>query len=168
MAARQMCWRPRLTNVVFDMIGVPYEALTGEYGLAWQLVSWGITVPVLLTGLWAWLVLLGRMVGRGLASPLPDAASTVPPEEVPARNGGHDAAENGREAPEGSEANPDDPGTLAIWIPHPDDPPPAETGRTPGEEVEPALSLPPATPQPVSTEAQARPRRSRRRRRLRG
>ena len=47
MAARQMCWRPRLINVVVAMIGVPYEALTGEYGLAWQVLSWGITVPVL-------------------------------------------------------------------------------------------------------------------------
>ncbi len=168
MAARQMCWRPRLINVVFDMIGVPYEALTGEYGLAWQLVSWGITAPVLLTGLWAWLVLLGRMFERGLASPLPDPAFTVSLEETPARNGDHGAAQNGREAPDGSEAELDDLRTLATWIPHPDDPLPAEASRTPEEEEELAPGLPLATPQPVSTEAQARPRRSRRRRRLRG
>jgi hypothetical protein len=169
MAARQMCWRPPLINVISEMIGVPYEALTGEYGLAWQLVSWGITAPVILTGLWAWLVLLGRMFGRGLAGgPLPDPASPPSPEEVIARNGAHGAAENGREAPDGSDVGPDYLGTLPTWIPHPDDPPPAEASRTPGEEEEPAPVLTQADSQPVSTEAQARPRRSKRRRRLRG
>ncbi len=168
MAARQMCWRQRLINVAFAMIGAPYEALTGEYGLAWQVLSWGITAPVLLIGLWAWLVVLGRMFGWGLASPLPDSVPTTSPEGVPARSGNHGTAEIGQEAPEGGEAEPGDLRTLASWLLHPDDPPPAEASRTPKEAEEPALVPPPATLQPVSTEAQTRPRPSRRRRRLRG
>jgi len=166
MAARQMCWRSRLTNVVYDMIGVPYEALTGEYGLAWQLVSWCITVPVLLTGLWAWLVLLGRTIGRGLAGPLPDPASTASPREILAHSGNHGAAENELEALDGSEAEPDEPTTLATWIPHPDDPLPAEASGIPEEDEEPSPDLAPVAPQLVSTGAQASQRRSRRRRRL--
>jgi hypothetical protein len=100
MAVRQMCRRPRPINVVFAMIGVPYDALTGEYGLAWQVLAWGVTVPLLLTGLWAWLVLLQRSFGWGLTGSLPDSAPTTSPEEVLARNGNHGAAENGQEAPE--------------------------------------------------------------------
>jgi hypothetical protein len=135
MAARQMCWCPQLITVVFAMIGVPYNALIGEYGLAWQVLSWGVTVPVLLIGLWAWLVLLGRMFGWGLTGSLPDSAPTTSPEEVLARNGNHGAAENGQEAPERGKSEPDDLRTLASWVPHPDDPPPAEASRTPSSKA---------------------------------
>jgi hypothetical protein len=168
MATRQMSWRPPPINVVFVMIGVPYNALTGEYGLAWQVMSWGITAPVLLIGLWAWLLLLGRMFGWGLTGSLPDSALVAFPEEVPARNGNHGAEENGQVAPERGKAEPEDLGTLACWLPHPDDPSPAEASRTPKEEEELTPGPSPAAPQPVSTEVRARPRPSRRRRRLRG
>ena len=168
MAARQMCRCPPPINVVFAMIGVPYDALSGGYGLAWQVLSWGITVPVLLIGLWAWLVLAGRMFGWGLTGSLPDSAPMASPEEVPARNGNQGAAENGQEAPERGRAEPDDPGTLASWLPHPDDPSPPEASLTPEDEEEPAPGPSPAALQPVSTETRTRPRPSRRRRRLRG
>ena len=150
------------------MIGAGYNALAGEYGLAWQVMSWGVTAPVLLIGLWAWLLLLGRMFGWGLTGSLPDSAPVAFPEEVPARNGNHGAAENWQEAPERGKAEVDDLRTLASWVPHPDDPPPAEASPMPEEAEKPALGPPPATLQPVSTEAQTRPRPSRRRRRLRG
>jgi hypothetical protein len=168
MATRQMSWRHLPINVVFAMIGVPYNELTGEYGLAWQALSWGVAAPVLLTGLWARLVLLGRMFGWGLTGSLPDSAPVVSREEVPARNGNHGAAENGQEAAERGEADPDDLGALASWLPHPDDPSPAEASRTPKVEEKPAPGPSPAAPQPVSTEVRTRPRPSRRRRRLRG
>jgi hypothetical protein len=45
------------------MIGIPYDALTGGYGLAWQVVSWGVIAPLLLVGLLAWIVLLDRRFG---------------------------------------------------------------------------------------------------------
>jgi hypothetical protein len=168
MAAWQMSWCPPPINVVFAMIGVPYDALTGEYGVAWQVLSWGVTAPVLLIGLWAWLVLLGRTFGWGLTGSLPDSAPVAFPEEVPPRNCNHGAAENGQEVPERGIAEPDDLGTLASWIPHPDDPSPAEASRTPKEEEESAPDPSPAALQPVSTEVRTRPHPSRRRRRLRG
>jgi hypothetical protein len=130
MAAWQMCWRPRPTNVLFAMIGAPYDALTGEYGLAWQVLSWSITVPVLLIGLWVWLVRFHRSFGWGITGSLPDSAPTTSPEEVLARNGNHGAAENGQEAPERGKAEPGDLRTLASWLPHPDHPPPAEASGT--------------------------------------
>ena len=108
------------------------------------------------------------MFGWGLTSPLPDSAPATSPAEVLARNGNHGAAEIEHEAPEGGEAEAGDLRTLASWLPHPDDPPPAEASRTPEEAEKPALGPPPATLQPVSTEAQTRPRPSRRRGRLRG
>ena len=37
-AVRQMSSCPRLINVGFIMIGVPHGALTGVYGLAWQVL----------------------------------------------------------------------------------------------------------------------------------
>jgi hypothetical protein len=161
MAARQMCWCPQLINVVFAMIGVPYNALIGEYGLAWQVLAWGVTAPVLLIGLWAWLVLLHRSFGWGLPGSLPDSAPTTPPEEVLARNGNHGAAENGQEAPERGKGEPDDLRTLASWVPHPDDPPPddpppAEASLTPGRKTRdprPASTVDlPAAPQYRGTE----------------
>jgi hypothetical protein len=146
-----MSWCPQLINVAFAMIGVPYNALIGEYGLAWQVLSRGVTVPVLLIGLWVWLVLLGRMFGWGLTGSLPDSAPTTSPEEVLARNGNHGAAENGQEAPERGKSEPDDLRTLASWVPHPDDPPPAEASRTPSSKARdphPASTVgSPATPQ---------------------
>jgi hypothetical protein len=151
------------------MIGVPYHALTGEYGLAWPLLSWGITVPVHLTGLCAWLVLFDRRFGWGLTGSPPGSAPATSVEEVVSRNGDRSAAENWQEALDGSDAEPDTLGTLASWLPHPDDPLPAEvTGMFEAEEEEPAPDLQPVATQPVSTEEQTRPRPRRRRRRLRG
>ena len=156
MAARQMCRCPRPINVFIVMIGVPYDALTGEYGLAWQILAWGVTVPVLLIGLWAWLVLLRRSFGWGLTGSLPDSAPVALAEEVPARNGNHGAAENWQEAPERGKAKPDDLRTLASWVPHPDDPPPAEASPMPSNETRnphPASTVePPAAPQYRGTE----------------
>ncbi len=150
------------------MIGIPYDALTGGYGLAWQVVSWGVIAPLLLVGLLAWVVLLDRRFGWGLAGSLPDPAPPTSADEVGVLDGDQDVAENGQGGLHGSEADPDAWATLAGWIPHPDDPLPVEASRKPEEDEEPASALPQVGPQHLSTEARTRPRRSRRRRRLRG
>ncbi len=82
LATRQMCGDPRAVSVDLIMIGVPYDALTGGYGLAWQVVSWGVIAPLFLVGLLAWVVLLDRRFGWGLAGSLPDPAPTTSADEV--------------------------------------------------------------------------------------
>jgi hypothetical protein len=57
MATWQMCRDLRLVNVILAMFRALYGALTDEYDLASQMMSWVITVPVLLIGRLAWLVL---------------------------------------------------------------------------------------------------------------
>lgn len=131
MATQQMCGELRLGNVVLAMIEAPYDALIGEYGLAWQVVSWGVTVPVLLTGLLAWLLLLDRKFGWGLTGSLPHTEPMVSSDEVLAHDANHGAAENGHKAPDGGEAGPDALRALVRWVPHPDDPPPTEASPTP-------------------------------------
>jgi len=124
------------TVLVVAVIGVPYDALSGEYGLAWQVMSSIIIVPVLLIGLIAWLVLLDRKFGWGLTRSLPDTNHQASSEEMPARDDNHGAAENQLEAPNGSEAGTGDRTTRGRRIPHPDDPLPVEVNRTPKEEDE--------------------------------
>jgi len=116
------------------MIEVPYDALTGEYGLAWQVMSSVVIVPVLLIGLLAWLVLLDRKFGWGLTGSLPDTNPPASSEEVLAHEGNHGAAEKQQETPNGSEVGPSDRTTRGRRIPHPDDPPPARTKQTPKED----------------------------------
>jgi hypothetical protein len=47
------------------MIGAGYIALAGEYGLAWQVVSWVLTVAVELIAILAGLALLNQKFRGG-------------------------------------------------------------------------------------------------------
>ncbi len=120
------------------MIGAGYNALAGEYGLAWQMVSWGLTVVVELMGLLAGLSLLHQKFGRRRTYSPPNPPP--PTEEVFA----HDtrAVENQRETAERGETEPENGKTLATWFPHPDDPAPAGASQPPEENRETSLTLP--------------------------
>jgi hypothetical protein len=125
------------------MIGAGYNALAGEYGLAWQVVSWVLTVAVELTGVLAGLSLLNQKLGRGRTYSPPDLNPTASSEEVFA----HDTRAVGdqRETAERSETEPENGKTLAIWLPHPDDPAPAGTSQ-PAEENGETTLTPPSHP----------------------
>lgn len=143
------CASRLLLNVlVLTVIGALYEALTGEYGLVWQLISLVITVPVLLIGLLALLALLDQMLGWRLIGSRPDRNPAATPEEAP----DHDddgPAENGHVTHQANGAEPEDQRILVRRIPHPDDPPPAEAGQPPEEEDR-ATPAPPPQPEPDS------------------
>jgi hypothetical protein len=130
------------------MIGALYDALTGEYGLVWQLISLVITVPVLLIGLLAFLALLDQMFGWRLIGSRPDRNPAATPEEAPV----HDddgPAENGHVTHLANGAEQDDQRIRVRRVPHPDDPPPAEAGQPPEEEDR-ATPAPPPQPEPGS------------------
>jgi hypothetical protein len=64
------------------MIAAGYNALAGEYGLAWQVVSWVLIVALELVGLLAGLSLLNRKFGRRRTYSPPDTNPTASPEEI--------------------------------------------------------------------------------------
>jgi hypothetical protein len=111
------------------MIGAGYNALVGDYDLAWQVVSWVLIVAVELMGLLAGFALFMQKFGRGRTYALPDTNPAVLPEET--FTNGSEAVENNQEATERDGAEPANGKTNAIWFPHPDDPPPTEASPTP-------------------------------------
>ena len=123
------------------MIGAGYNALAGEYGLAWQVVSWVLTVAVELTGLLAGLALLKQKVfGRGHTYSPPDTNPAASSEEVFT----HDtrAVEDQQETAERGETEPENGARLATWFPHPDDPVPAGPSQPPEENGKTTLTPP--------------------------
>lgn len=118
----------------FAMIEASYNALAGEYGLAWQVVCLILTVAVELMGLLAAFALLSQKSERGLTDPPQGVNPTASSEEVFAHDTKNGEVDNQQEAAEGAE--PDERKPRARWFPHPDDPSPAEAGRTPQEEDE--------------------------------
>jgi hypothetical protein len=125
------------------MIGAGYNALAGEYGLAWQVVSWLLTVAVELTGLLAGLSLLNQKLIRRLTYSAPVTSLAGSPEE----EFSHDsrAVEDQRETAKRKETKLDNEKTFATWLPHPDDPVPAETSQ-PAEENGETTVTPPSHP----------------------
>ncbi len=119
------------------MIGAGYNALAGEYGLAWQVVSWVLTVAVELAGL---TLLKQTFFGRGHTYSPPDTNPAASSEEVFA----HDtrAVENQQETAERGKTEPENGETLAIWFPHPDDPAPAGASQPPEENGKTTLTPP--------------------------
>jgi hypothetical protein len=122
------------------MIEAGYNALAGEYGLAWQMVSWGLTVVVELMGLLAGLSLLARKLERRRTYSPPNANPPAPSEEVFAHDSG--AVENQQETVERGETEPENGKSLATWFPHPDDPPPPEASQPPEENGKTTLTPP--------------------------
>ena len=111
------------------MIGAGYNALAGEYGLAWQVVSWVLTVAVELVGLLAGVSLLVRKFGLMRAYALPDAQPAALSGET-LTNGS--AAEEGRQlATDRDGADLENGEASAVWFPHPDDPTPTQVSQTP-------------------------------------
>jgi hypothetical protein len=104
------------------MIGAGYGALTGEYGLAWQVVSLLIVVAVELVGFFAGFALVAKMFGWW-GTRLPQDLNS---EEVPARDPFYEAPELKGENAASYEAGPDEDKRRGIWLPHPDDPSSAE------------------------------------------
>ena len=115
------------------MIGALYDALTGEYGLVWQLISLVITVPVLLIGLLAFLALLDQMFGWRLIGSRPDRNPAATPEEAPVHDDDGPAV-NGHVTHLANGAEQVDQRIRGRRVPHPDDPPPAEAGQPPQPE----------------------------------
>jgi hypothetical protein len=120
---------------VLAVIGAAYSALTGEYGLAWQVMSLVLTLAVELMGLLAGLALLMQKFGRGRMYSPPVTNPAASSEEVLA----HDTSDSGavesqRETTDRDETKPDNLKARAVWFPHPDDPPPAEASQTPKGE----------------------------------
>ena len=111
------------------MIGAGYNALAGEYGLAWQVVSWVLLVAIELIGLRAGFALLMQRFGRGSAHAIPETNSAVLAGEISTNGSG--AVENGHEATERDGAEPENGKTNAVWFPHPDDPSPTVESQTP-------------------------------------
>jgi hypothetical protein len=122
------------------MIGASYNALAGEYGFAWQVVSWILTVAVELAGLLAGLSLLNRKFGRRRTYSPPDTNPAESSEEVLA----HDtrAVEDQQEIAERGETEPENGKSLATWFPHPDDPASAEASQPPEENGKTTLTPP--------------------------
>jgi hypothetical protein len=125
------------------MIGAGYNALAGEYGLAWQVVSWGLTVVVELMGLLAGLSLLTRKLGRRRAYSPSNANPPATSEEVLAHDTSDSGAvENRQETVERGETEPENGKTLATWLPHPDDPAQAGASQPPEEKRKTTLTPP--------------------------
>ena len=119
------------------MIGAVYNALAGEYGLAWQVVSWVLTVAVELMGLLAGLSLLSQKFGRERTHSPSDTSPTASSEKILAHDtNNHGAVEDPQEATERNGAESENGKTNAMWFPHPDDPSPTEISQTPKDEAE--------------------------------
>ena len=121
---------------VFAMIGAGYNAIAGEYGLAWREISLVLTMAVELMGLLAGLSLLNQKFRRGRTYSPPDTNPTASSEELFAHGASDDAGavEKEQETAERSETEPENGKTLAKWLPHPDDPAPAGASQLPEEE----------------------------------
>ena len=104
------------------MIGAAYGALTGEYGLAWQVVSLVITVAVELAGFLAGFALVAQKFGWRRTHSSQDMNSG----EVPARDPFYEAPEVKVGIAASGKAGPNEAELRGIWLPHPDDPPSAE------------------------------------------
>jgi hypothetical protein len=100
---------------VFAMIGADYNAIAGEYGLAWQEISLVLTIAVELMGLLARLSLLNQKFRRGRTYSPPDTNPTASSEEVFAHGASDDAGavEKEQETAERSETEPENGKTLA-------------------------------------------------------
>jgi hypothetical protein len=64
------------------MIGAGYNALAGEYGLAWRVVSWVLTVAVELIGILAGLALLNQKFRGGRPYSPSDTSPLASSEEI--------------------------------------------------------------------------------------
>lgn len=104
------------------MIGAGYGALTGDYGLAWQVVSLVVTIAVELVGFLAGFALVAQKFGWRRTQ-LPQDLNS---EELPPRDPFYVAPELKVENAASGETGPDGAELRGIWLPHPDDPPSAE------------------------------------------
>ena len=100
---------------VFAMIGAGYNAIAGEYGLAWREITLLLTMAVELMGLLAGLSLLNQKFRRGRTYSPPDTYPTASSKEVFAHGASDDAGavEKEQETAERSETEPENGKTLA-------------------------------------------------------
>jgi len=130
------------------MIGAGYNALAGEYGLAWQVVSRVLAVAVDLIGISAGLALLNqKFTGGRLHSPSDTSPLALSEEAFSYDTNNHAAVEDRQEATRRSGAESENENTQGIWCRRPDAPSPIETSLTHNDKEE-SDSIPPLQPQP--------------------